>query len=349
MKKPTLGWAALVAATIVAFYALDVFLQHVETAELQNQALGLYKAGEALLAAGRPIEGAISLQRAYTLQRKNRTYQLSYAEVLIATGSLEEAGEILNEAIGQRPNDGRANLLLARLERARNSWDEEAAYYHRAIYGVWHENRPVHVNEARLEWVRELAKRGDRKTLLGELLPLEAATKDPRVLMQIAQYYLEAGTPGRSANLYRSLLASHVDDAVLEKGLGEAETAAGNYTAAQRAFLRAFRANPADQSIRHQMELSSALSAIDPTPRRLSSREKYERSLRILILVHDFLIICGSQSVAVDKNSALKNPNFSNEAAEQLLHQAELLWQQRPHGCAQPEILTPLMTKLTQP
>jgi len=349
MKKPTLGWAALVAGTIVAFYALDIFLQHVETAELQKEAHGLYKKGEALITAGRPSEGVIPLQRAYTLQRKNRTYQLTYAEVLIATGSLEEAGEILNDAIDQMPNDGRANLLLARLERARNNWEEEAPYYHRAIYGAWHQDGPVHANEARLEWVRELARHGDRKMLLGELLPLEAATKDPGVLMQIARYYLVAGTPGRSADLYRSLLVSHVDDAILEKGLGEAETAAGNYAAAQRAFLRAFRANPADQSIRHQMELASALSAIDPTPRRLSSREKYQRSLRILILIRDFMTACDIETAAVDKSIALKPPDLSNEAAEQLLHQAELLWQQRLHGCAEPEILISLMSKLTQP
>lgn len=349
MNRPTLGWAALVAAAILAFYALDVFLQHVEAVELQNEAHGFYKKGETLLSAGRPADAIAPLQRAYTLKRKNRAYQLSYAEALTGGGFTGEASEILNDAISQAPNDGRANLLLARLERTRKNWPEEAAYYHRAIYGAWQKDAPVHVSEARLELVQELARRGDSKLLLGELLPLEAATKAPRVLMQIAHYYLDAGSPARSADLYRSLLAAHPNDAILGKGLGEAETAAGNYPAAQRAFLRAFQANPADHEIRHQMELSSALFAIDPTPRRLSSREKYERSLRILTLIRDAMAACGVPAAAVGKTGARKHSDFSNEAAEQLLRQAEVLWQQRPPGCAEPEMLPPLLRKLVQP
>ena len=348
MNRPLIGWASFVLAVIVAFYALDVTLARVETTELHNEAHALYLTGNNLLSMGHAAGAVEPLQRAYTLERKNREYQLSYAEALTGAGLYEEASTLLHEAIAQAPNEGRANLLLARLARAQHDFANEAPYYHRAIYGVWHRDAAAYVNQTRLEWIKELAAHGDSKLLLGELLPLEAETNDARVLTEAAHYYLDAGSPSRAADLYRKLLAGQPDNAGLEKGLGEAETAAGRYAAAQHAFLRAFQAAPADSSIRHEMEVSSALSAIDPTPRRLPSKEKYERSNRILKLVRDSLSACGSATPEADATLAINHPDTSNEAAEQVLQQAELLWKDRPQRCTFPELLAPLMKKLAQ-
>jgi tetratricopeptide (TPR) repeat protein len=155
----------------------------------------------------------------------------------------------------------------------------------------------------------------------------------------------------RSAELYRTLIETHPDDAVLQTELGQAEAATGEYAAAQRAYLRAFRMNPGDASIRHEMQLVSALSAIDPTPRRLPSREKYSRSVRILRLVRDSASACGSQSAELaeaERMVNLKHADTSNEAAEQVLQLAESLWRNRPASCAAPEVLPVLMQKLAQ-
>jgi tetratricopeptide (TPR) repeat protein len=171
------------------------------------------------------------------------------------------------------------------------------------------------------------------------------------VLLQVAHYLLVAGSAARSAELYRTLLATHPDNADLLKGLGQAETAAGQYSSAQDAYLRAFRINSSDLSIRHDMELASALSAIDPSPRRLPSREKYGRSLRILRLVRDSVVACGSESAALadaERTVNLKHPDTSNEAAEQVLQLAEYLWRNRPSSCPAPEVLPVLMQKLAQ-
>jgi cytochrome c-type biogenesis protein CcmH/NrfG len=351
VTRPRLSLIVIVAGVIAGFYALDVSLEQAQTSELHSEAQGLYEQGTKLLASGRASDALDRLQRAFSIDRKNRHYQLGYAEALIAAGRNEDATALLNDVVRQSPNDGQANLLLARLARSRKDLADAAANYHRAIYGVWDRDAVAHANVARLEWIRELAARGDQKQLLGELLPLEAETQDPAVLKQVAQYLLVAGSPTRSADLYRTLLAAHPDDVALLKGLGQADAAAGEYASAQRAYLRAFRLAPGDLSIRHDMELVSTLSGLDPTPRNLSSREKYHRSLRILTLVRDSLVACGSQSndlAEAGKILGLKNPDVSNEAAEQLLQLAESLWHARSASCTSPEVLPVLMQKLAQ-
>jgi cytochrome c-type biogenesis protein CcmH/NrfG len=351
VNAPRLIPIVVVAAVIATVCVLDVFLARAESTEVRKEAQGYYRKGAELLASGRPAEAVEALQRAYTLERRNPQYQLAYAEALIGGGHHEAAAALLDDFVRRSPNDGKANLLLARLARARNDFFNEAAYYHRAIYGVWDRDAAVHSNEARLEWIRELVARGDRKRLLGELLPLEAETRDFGVLREVAHYLLVAGSPIRAAELYRMLLETHPGDAGLHKELGQAETATGEYAAARRTYLHAFRMNPGDASIRHEMQLVSALSAIDPTPRRLPSREKYGRSVRILRLVRDSAAGCGSQSaelIEAERMVNLKHADTSNEAAEQVLQLAESLWRNRPVSCAAPEVLPMLMQKLAQ-
>jgi Flp pilus assembly protein TadD len=341
----------VVAASMLALYTVDVLLARVEKQEIHNEAETLFHQGRTSLAAGRPAEAVEPLQRAFAMDRNNRKYQLAYAEALMGAGRNEEAATRLNDAMRRSPNDGKANLLLARLARASGDFANESAYYHRAIYGVWEGDAGDGANAARLEWIRELVARGDRKMLIAELLPLEAATQDFGVLTQVANNLRLAGAPSRSAELYRTLLQTHPGDPVLLKGLGEAETEAGAYAAARSAFVRAFQNNPDDASIRHDMELASALSAIDPTLRRLASSVKHERSMRILRLVRDTVAACGApdgELVEADRMLRTGGHDRSNEAAEEVLQIAESLWRKRATGCSAPDMLPVLMRKLAQ-
>jgi tetratricopeptide (TPR) repeat protein len=343
---------AVVVVTIVALYTVDVLLARVEKGEVQNEAARLYQRGEALLASGHAADAIDPLQHAFTLDRNNRQYQLGYAESLIVAGRREDAAAQLNDVMRRSPNDGRANLLLARLARANGDLENESAYYHRAIYGVWNgDSAGAKADAARLEWIRELAARGDHKMLLGELLPLAAENHDFAVLTEVAKDLRIAGSPNRSAELYRTLIETHPDDASLWKGLGEAQTAAGEYGAARSALVRAFQLDPHDASVRHDMELASALSAIDPSLRRLPSRAKFERSTRVLKLVRDTVAACGvspAELADADRRLAAKSTDMSNEGAEEVLQTAESLWAKRAAGCAAPELLPVLMQKLAQ-
>lgn len=351
MTRPRLPSIAIVAGVIAGLYVLDVFLQRTESMELHHEAQGLYEEGRRMLAQNHAEQALQSFQRAYTTERSNRRYQLAYAEALIETNRLDQASDVLGDAIDQTPNDGQANLLLARLARKRDDFADESAYYHRAIYGSWPKQSPTAVRAVRLEWIRALADRGDRSHLLGELVPLQAETSDPETLRQIAAYYLKAGSANRATALYRSLLETHPDDPDILKGLGEAETADGRYPAALAAYQRAFHLAPNDEAIRHDMLLTSQLSALDPTPRRLPSREKYVRSVRILQMMYESATTCGAPADDLQKTQSLLasgSHDTSNEAAEDVLQAAESLWKTRSPKCAVPEVLPLIMQKVTQ-
>jgi tetratricopeptide (TPR) repeat protein len=193
----------------------------------------------------------------------------------------------------------------------------------------------------RLELVELLASRGEKEELLAELLALEGeAQGKTAILKQIAHLYQVAGSPARGANVYRELIQSDPDDINAYEGLGGDELALGDYHAAMAAFLNANRRSPGDRTIQRDIALLNAMATIDPTPRRLSSAEKFARSTEILKLVRDALNGCAKTDDArrmvneCDKVLAKKAPpHVTNELAEARLALAEQLWQARIKTC----------------
>jgi hypothetical protein len=100
------------------------------------------------------------------------------------------------------------------------------------------------------------------------------------------------------------------------------------------------------------------MATIDPTPRRLSSTEKFARSTEILKLTRDALNGCAKTDEArrmldeCDTMLTKKTPaHVTNELAEARLALAEQLWQARMRSCGpstseQEHALRLIMTKL---
>jgi tetratricopeptide (TPR) repeat protein len=142
--------------------------------------------------------------------------------------------------------------------------------------------------------------------------------------------------------VYRSLIQRNPRDAEAYAGLGKAELEQGRYREARNAFNVAAIHKPHDALLRRRMQLTNTVSALDPTPRQLSSAEKYQRSLRIVGLTRSSLERCvashaGASSSEADESlkavqEALsrKAPgHVTNELAEETLSLAERMWQAR--------------------
>jgi tetratricopeptide (TPR) repeat protein len=221
-------------------------------------------------------------------------------------------------------NDGRANLLLARLLASESKTDEATAFYHRAIYGAWHGNAASEVWQVRMELARYLAKVQRTQELLSELLLLQdRAEKDPALAREVAGLYLAAGSSTRAAQMYRDLLRKTPNDAQGYRDLGEAELLQGDYRAAESMFLSALRHNPADSTLPQRLRFANTLATLDPTPRRLSSAEKYNRATRLLASIG-----CGDLPPETERRGPI-----TNELAEARLSLAEQLWEQRSQLC----------------
>jgi tetratricopeptide (TPR) repeat protein len=332
LPAPTL--ALIVAAVMVVLYGIDKFLADQEQSELMAEAHNHYTRGGKLLNAGKAHEAVAEFARARSLERSNREYPLALATALLADHQPTAAGEILTDALDEDSNDGRANLLMARVLVAEGKFKDADSYYHRAIYGEW----PPSSSESgkvRLELASLLAEHGNHQELLSEVLLLQInSATDPAAQKQIAALFLQAGSAQRAAETYRQMIRDHPDDIDAHLGLARSEEMADDYRAAENAVMAAIHLRPYDRAIQLQLRQVVRLASLDPTSRRLSTAEKYRRSMEILRLVREELAACGQTSPPA-RPQATAGP-VTNEIAEACLDQAANLWEQRVQVCKQP-------------
>jgi tetratricopeptide (TPR) repeat protein len=350
--------AFLVAAIMIALFIVDRSMANWEQRELRSEAEQRYQQGMRELKAGKVRAAVDNLQRAQALARGDDRYSLGFIEALIAAGRTDEAERRLREILSKLSNNGHANLLMARIMAAKGDYQAADSFYHRAIYGSWLSNPAQNRLDARIELAQSLARRGERQQLLSETLLLQnQAESNPELEKTVAELFLAAGTPLRAAAVYRQMATENPLDVDAYKGVGESEILAGDYRTAQTAFLAALRREPGDPVITARLRFANTLAQLDPTPRRLSSAEKYRRSTRILELVQAQLEQCHGpegDKPTQEVTAALKaRPRtITNELTEERLTLAEQLWQYRTKACpaqaAPDEPLPLIMAKLSQ-
>ena len=195
--------------------------------EVADEAKEYQREGMRFLHEGKAEAAVESLREAYVLERRNRSYQLSLIEALIAAHKESEADVLLDDVLQSASNDGPSNLVAARLKAAEGKTTEAEAYYHRAIYGGWYWRAQ---NVAGWRLVDYLAENYRRQALLAELIPLEEESGPSE---RVAQLFLKAGSPSRAAQTYQAFRETIA-------GLGDARLEGGDYGAALNAFLQAF-------------------------------------------------------------------------------------------------------------
>ena len=344
---PRLALVGIIALVIAGLATLDRFLANAQNVEVRRMAQRSYLDGLDFRRAGKVKDALEAFQKAHALERGNTEYELELIDALIAAGKPDEAERLISDVLDREPNDGRANLLGAHLMIAKGKTAEAESYYHRAIYGEWPQDAGAHRVSVRMELADFLAKKPEHQELLAELLPLqEEAGKDPTTEQHLAQLFLVAGSPSRAAEEYHALIKQDPKNAAAYVGLGQTELQSGEYRLAREAFLTASAYKPADPSVRRQLELASTLAALDPTSRKLTSMEKYRRSLRILDLARSDLEQCIANHLAPESDATLqlltsanealtsKPPkDITNEIAEKVLSLAEQAWQTRVKLC----------------
>jgi tetratricopeptide (TPR) repeat protein len=365
-RGPKIGLMVVVAVVIGGLASLDVFLERAEQAEMAAQAERAYEQGRRLLESGRAKEAIDALRRAHAMERKNLGYEVELVAALTAAGKTAEAEPLMNEVLDADRNDGAANLVAARLRLKEGKIVDAEAFYHRAIYGTWPQDAESHRIAARVELIDLMVAKGQKQELLAELLPLqEEAKSNPAIDSRLAQLFLLAGSPGRAADVYRELIREDPKNADYYAGFGEAELEQGDYRAAHAAFASAAARKKNDPAIRTKLQLATMLAGLDPTPRRLSSAEKYQRSLYILEWAQQDLEKCiqtktpgatsGEQALQDRAEEAMDNQtpaHASNELSEATLSLAVRIWQARltcnPAIAPDEEPLRLLMAKVTQ-
>jgi len=357
-----------IAATMAGIYSADQFLAHLEKRELDAQARHEYETGERLLRDGRDSESSLTqaiaaFRRAGSLNRDDTSFDLALADALTRGHQPQRAVDALARILDKDSNDGPANLLMARAMDAQQDYPGANSYYHRAIYGTWLPNQESQKMSVRIELVHWLAKRGDQKGLLSELILLEPlAAGNPSaaaVARDLPSLYRQAGSTNRAIDAYHTWLRQNPADADAYAGLGETELQSGDFRAARQALDRASELKPDDTTLKQNAGVARTAVELAPTPRWLSSSEKLARSSRILDLAITTASGCPGEQPAdsplfenAQKLLTEKKPEITNEAAERRLDLAETIWNTKSGTCASPpqqsEILSALMRKLAQ-
>jgi tetratricopeptide (TPR) repeat protein len=353
MTEAGATWPSVAIIVIVAtgLAAADKFLARVESAETRNTAKLSYMTGSRLLREGRAGEAVDFLSNAHELERQNPDYQLQLISALTASGQTTAAEPILADILQREPNDGRTDLVAARLMSREGIEADTEAYYHRAIYGEWPKDPGARRVAARMEFIDLLAKKNKKQELLAELISLDAESPASREIQKrLADLFLFAGAPGRAEKVYEALVLKDPKDIEAYQGLGESQLEQGQYRAAHETFLRAFLREPNNTSIRAHLLTLNTVTGLDPTLRQLTSAEKYRRSIRILEMTRAALDRCvaknpptGSAPSSGENSDLLKMADattggkapahVTNEGAEEVLSLAEKLWHAEATAC----------------
>jgi predicted Zn-dependent protease len=351
-----------IAALIVMFLSLDLFLAHIDQRESMSRAAAEYTSGVALLREGRAADARDHFQIAVSIERSNIDYSLALAEALLEEGRVTDAESTLQSLLQRAENDGAVNLTMARAMVRQGRAEEAKAYFHRAIFGRWGADSVPRRYEARFELIDFLAAQGASRELLAELLPMEDVPSDSLSLRRkLGGLFILAGSPARAANMFREVIRNDPDDGQAYAGMGRAELALGNFRTARADLAEAVRRLPDDSAVARRFALADTVLSLDPTARGIGSRARLDRSRALLLRVASRVESCGGPRAAVvDSAIALlartsarsrRGPVDFDAEAEPILAAAADTWAGRPRGCASAasdEVLPLLITRITQ-
>lgn len=335
---------AIILAAIVGLLLFDTGLATVDVRQRKIYAAREFAAGQALIMKGGIEPGIEHLRAASTLDADNSAYGVGLAQAILADDRPADAEQMLLPLLEREPNDGAANLAMARVLEKEGRIDESKSYYHRAIYGVWPRGADKNRTVARFELIDLLARTNAKQELLSELLPMQDdSTNDAAARKRIAHLFVVAGSPSRAVTIYRDVLRKDSHDADAYVGLAEAALSLGDFSTARADLLAAQKLVPADSSaIQGRIVLTDSVTALDPTQRGLSLPEQYRRSknlLRMTLASARSCLSAQAPQVAAALDSATLQVSSANavgeaQSIEQTLSLAEQLWGLRRSRCA---------------
>ncbi|HWB84788.1 MAG TPA: tetratricopeptide repeat protein [Bryobacteraceae bacterium] len=347
-----------VAAGLVLLFAFTTVLNSTYRAVRHGKAEKLYQHGVALAKAGHNAEAAGEFRAAIVFAHDDAQYRLALARSLMALGLWNEAESHLSELSEDDPTNGLVNLMLAQIAERDGRSTQAVTFYHRAIFGYWPEKPLENRIEARFQLVDLLARTGQQKQVIPELLELadEVPDADLELRERVGRLFLANGSPEHAAEQFKAIVSEHPHDAVPYQGLGDAEFALADFGAARSAYRTAARYKPEDVSLLHRILLSDDILELDPTVVRLTATERYARAKRLAERTLASFQACAT--VPADLNTKAQNLIKANPRRRRdgdtlaLINVAQQLWKARQVACStipvRDEALPAVMTRISK-
>jgi chloride channel protein, CIC family len=343
---PRRAVASVVIGGVLGLAVLGGLIARQYHAARIERASEFYRGGQTAVQTGRTAEGIEQLRSALSLVRSDE-YRLALGLALTRTDRRSEAALYLTEVLRTDPRNGPANLGVARLERSAGAVSEAAVRYRSAVAGRWPGGSESDRLNAGLELASMLDASGDRRQAVAELLRLSGQIPVPESLVRIGQALLTMGTPAAAADVFREVLAKAPARVEAFVGLGEAELAQDDYLASLRAFESAIRLEPSNDSARRRAAFCARILELDPSLRNLRSRDRYERSVRVLQAVITAVDACaehtpgmvlvGPLTEARSKVATRHRPQSLSDGVDDNMQLASTLWSGLSPACGAPQ------------
>jgi predicted Zn-dependent protease len=265
--------------------------------------------GQRDLTAGRAADAADDFRTAQEYARNRGEYRLQLAEALIAADRFVEAQAQLLTLWTQTPGDGIVNRALARIAARNDDMPDALRYYHGAIDGAWEGSAATERRQTRTELAEFLLRHGDKTQAHAELIALIGdLPSDPAAMTNAAALLLQADADAQALTLLRQAFEIDPHNGRARRLAGEAAFNTGDYRAARSDLEAAADVLRLDARGQELLDLSTRVLDLDPFARRISSRERLRRVVRVFGVAREALRRCppGTQADLQSRVDALQ-------------------------------------------
>jgi predicted Zn-dependent protease len=292
----------LLAVALTAMFALTTGVARAYKRQRTSLAESYASRARDLEAQGRYDDAIEQYRRALEFDPSDPGYRLALARDLFQTRRFTEAEAHLAELHEEDPTDAIVNLTLARVYAKQNDVRDAVAWYHRAVYGLWSSNAAQNRVQARLELIDFLARRGDRKQVIGELMELYAeAPEDVRLRLRIGRMLLQYEAAPNAEEVFQDVVTANPRFQDGWVALADAQIAQGKYVEARSSLRHAWHLDPHDQNLWKRIETVNDIIALDPALPTLTSAERLNRSTELLSRSLEALQSCAAGKTLSDQ------------------------------------------------
>jgi tetratricopeptide (TPR) repeat protein len=356
--------AGMTLLRIVAVTVGVLILIGMVTRAYQNdrtkRAATAYQAGIALVSQGSTDEAIERFRTALSTAPNNKEYRLALGSALVQGEHFDEASLYLNGILKSDPDNGPANLEMARVMAKQGTLAQTSAYYHKAIFGVWPKGRELERQEAVLELADYLFAHGAQAEAALELVGLARQSQTSVAMKErAAAKLLSFHEPGQALAVFQEIVGSNPHDGSAWAGLGEAQFNLGDYSSAEVSLQNGATWGTSDQNVTTNLKITQEILSMDPSTRGLSVSARYHRSVNLLQHVLDLVEMCKpplanapelSRLIARASQQLKQERPQNTETAGANVSMAEDLWEANQKWCGtspDPALarLMPLLTK----
>jgi chloride channel protein, CIC family len=343
------NWLPAVAAITVAAVLIVSGLVFWQRSRRSGLGIEAYRNGQRLLAQGQ-VDGAIAAFRnalAHTPRDVKSRAALGLA--LVQSGLYSEASSYLSAVVKVEPENGPAWVGLAEIALAGGDRQEALRLFQQALSREWSPEEEPQRFRVQLKCATLLAGAGRKNESISLLLSVIAQHGvDLAAGMKVAAEVKAIGSPEHAEEAYAALANRFPGDAGVWLALGDARYAANQDSLALDAYLRAAKADPANEEARRKVARVEEVLRLDPTRRGQSVRDRSRRWDEILQRVLTEAAICGPSPDVEKARPLLKRPAVSLELSDRKMESALRIWKSAAASCKKDPVLTHILSKVRE-